>query len=126
MKQHRSVRGSLCSRVKECLFKHFGLNPINSKASHTEVENWKGQIKVKESFSTLFKSDKSEKTHMVQILENLWPKDNIKNISKVLIAYAVGICEILLDPDNRTIQITEADIKNKIRKNVKKLVSFMK
>ncbi len=63
---------------------------------------------------------------MVQILENLWPKDNIKNISKVLIAYAVRICEILLDLDNQTIQITEVDIKNKIRKNVKKLVSFMK
>jgi len=63
---------------------------------------------------------------MVQILENLWPKDNIKNISKVLITYVVGICEILLDLNNRIIQITEADIKNKIRKNVKKLVSFMK
>ncbi len=63
---------------------------------------------------------------MVQILKNLWSKDNIKNISKVLITYAVEICEILLDPDNRIIQIIEADIKNKIRKNVKKLVSFMK
>ena len=63
---------------------------------------------------------------MIQILENLQPKDNIKNISKVLIAYAIGICEILLDLDNRTIQITETDIKNKIRKNVKKLVNFMK
>ncbi len=89
-------------------------------------ENWKSQIKVKEGFLTLFKLDKSKKTHMVQILENLWFKDNIKNISKVLIAYAVRICEILLDLDNQTIQITEVDIKNKIRKNVKKLVSFMK
>ena len=71
MKQHKSYRGSLYSRVKECLFKHFELNLINSKASLTEVENWKGQIKVKEGFSTLFKSDKSKKTHMVQILENL-------------------------------------------------------
>ncbi len=126
MKQHRSYKGSLCSQVKECLFKHFGLNPINSKASLTEVENWKGQIKVKKGFSTLFKSDKSKKTYMVQILENLWLKDNIKNISKVLIVYAIGICEILLELDNWTIQITEVDIKNKIKKNMKKLVSFIK
>ena len=71
MKQHRSCKGSLYSRVKECLFKHFVLNSINSKASLTEVENWKGQIKVKEGFLTLFKSDKSKKTYIVQILENL-------------------------------------------------------
>lgn len=126
MKQHRSFRGSLCSRVKDGLFKHFGLKQINSKAPSHEVESWKGQVKVKESFSTLFKSDQSKKTHMIQILEKLWPKNKIKNIPKVLIAYAVGICEIFLNPDNRTIQIVESDIKNRIRKNLKKMVSFVK
>ena len=126
MKQHRSLRESLCSRVKDGLFKHFGLKQINSKASSPEVESWKGQVKVKESFSTLFKLDQSKKTHMIQMLEKLWPKNKIKNIPKVLIAYAVGICEIFLNPDNRTIQIVESDIKNRIRINLKKMVSFVK
>ena len=126
MKQHRSFRGSLCFQVKDDLFKHFGLKQINSKAPPPEVESWKGQVKVKESFSTLFKLDQSKKTHMIQMLEKLWSKNKIKNIPKVLIAYAVGICEIFLNPDNRTIQIVESDIKNRIRINLKKMVSFVK
>jgi hypothetical protein len=41
-----------------------------------------------------------------------------KNISKVLIAYAVSICELVLDPQNLEVQISEKAIKLIYTKNL--------
>ena len=58
---------------------------------------------------------------MSKILENLW-KGGKKNGSKVQIAFAISVCEIVLNPDNPFVSINE-DIINPFF--VKNLVSFL-
>lgn len=46
----------------------------------------------------------------------MWP--NPDNISKQLIAYAVSVIEMVLDPDYHQIRIIDEKVKYKIRKNL--------
>ena len=124
MKQHRSYRGCLCSQVKAEVFKEFELKPINVKSSLTKIKEWKSQPKLKKSFLMLFKQSENGKTHIVKILEKLWPKSELKNVPEILISYTVRISEVLLNLENKNIQITEQIIKLKIMKNLRDIVSL--
>ena len=52
---------------------------------------------------------------MSRILEKVWADpDKASNVS---IAFAISVCEELLNPDNESIQIKEEVLKNKLKKN---------
>lgn len=61
---------------------------------------------------------------MYCILKNVWPKNEIKNIPEIWLAYAISISEIMLNPEIKNIQASEHEVKLKILKNSRKLVSF--
>lgn len=117
MKQHRSGRGSLCSRIKSEIFKDFELNPISLKASFDEIKSWKNQPKLRKIFSQLFKKDPDGKMRIVKVLEKIWPKSELETISDSLIAYTIGVAEVLLDPENKNIQMSEELVKPKMMKS---------
>jgi hypothetical protein len=48
-----------------------------------------------------------------------------KNIAKIKIAYAMGICEIFLNPDNQHIQMSEKVMKPRIVKNLVKFQTII-
>lgn len=50
-----------------------------------------------------------------QIIKKIW-KDR-KNAPKIQVAYAMGVCEILLNPNNLCIQLSEDIIKPSLTKN---------
>ena len=52
---------------------------------------------------------------MFQIIEKIWREK--KNIPKIQIAYAISICEMLLNPNNLIIQVSEEIIKPKLARN---------
>ena len=97
------------------------LPSINSQASYSEIQEWKGKSTVKKCYSNLFKKIRPDQpaTYMSKIVEKL-RKEN-KSPSNIQIAYAISICKMYLFPKNQPIQIAELIIKPKITKN---LVSF--
>src|SRR5438874_3914382 len=60
-------------------------------------------------------------TFMSKIIDKVWPIK--KKAPKVHIAYAISVCEFILNPKNKKIQISEFPIKHKISKYLNKLVN---
>lgn len=124
MEKHRSLRGTLTSRIKESIFTIFGENilpPINLNAPPIEISQWKLTSNVRWCYDNLF-SPMNENTtisYMARILEKIWPDSSIP--SQTLLAYTVSVCQVVLDPNNKNIRITKKTIKKRFRIN---LVSF--
>lgn len=111
------MRGTLCSRIKSEIFKDFDLQPISVKAPFDDIKSWKNQSKLRKVFSQLFKRDRDGKVQIVRVLEKIWPKAELETISDSSIAYAIGVAEVLLDPDNKNIQMSEELVKPKMVKS---------
>lgn len=99
----------------------YNLPSINTQASPSKIQEWKNRPEVRKCHNNLFRKvkDGQSKTYMSLIIEKL-RKEN-KNPSKIQIAYAIGICETYLNPNNQNIQMSESIMKSKIMNN---LVSF--
>lgn len=96
-----------------------GLPPINNTAKATEITAWKKKPVLLRCFKNLFteingNAEESE-TYMERIIQDAWPKK--KKISDQQIAWAISIAEILLDPKNEYIKITEETILPILEKN---------
>ncbi|GET64358.1 hypothetical protein GLOIN_2v1775615 [Rhizophagus irregularis DAOM 181602=DAOM 197198] len=98
--KHRSARSSLASKVKDIIyvvFKEFNLLTIpavNTALKESEIRKWKGSPAVK---------------------NYCYGKNQLSNMQ---IAYAISICEIILNPKNLHIQVTESVIKPILLKNL--------
>lgn len=77
---------------------------------------WKRSPEVKQAYNNLHKLANNKKTWIENIIIRMWP--NPDNISKQLIAYAVSVIEMVLDPDYHQIRIIDEKVKYKIRKNL--------
>ena len=129
MEKHRSLRGTLTSRIKESIFAVFGENtlpPINMNASAEEINRWKLTPNVRRCYQNLFKpmSGNTSISYMARILERIWPDSSAPTQTQK--AYAVSVCQILLNPDNKHIRITSKDIKKRLRRNLVSFVAFCK
>lgn len=117
MAQHRSIRGTFTSRVKEAIYVIFGteLPQIKSEAS---IQEWKRRPEVRRCYRKLFKkvSENQPSTYMTKIVEKVWKEK--KNAPKIQIAFAISICEVFLNPDNQVIYMNEQVMDSKIRKNL--------
>ncbi|UZO15785.1 uncharacterized protein OCT59_007200 [Rhizophagus irregularis] len=126
VQQHRSIRGTFTSRVKDVMYSVFEatghkLPSINTQASPSKIQEWKSKAEVKRCYNNLFKKvkDGQPTTYMSLIIDKL-RKEN-KNPSKTQIAYAISICETYLNPNNQNIQMSESIMKSKIINNLQKL-----
>ncbi|RHZ89295.1 hypothetical protein Glove_16g59 [Diversispora epigaea] len=101
-KRLRSLRGTLCARVKTAIFENFSnmLPPISNVAKASEIAAWKKKLAVSNCFRKLFEKieDDENDTYMTKIIKNVWPKK--KNIPNLQIAWAISISEIFLNPKN--------------------------
>ncbi|CAB4493023.1 unnamed protein product [Rhizophagus irregularis] len=126
--KHRSAWDSLASKVKDIMyviFKEFNLPTIpavNTALKESEIRKWKGSPAVKNCYGNLFKKIKNPdlETYMSRILQILKGKNQLSNMQ---IAYAMSICEIILNLKNLHIQVTESVIKPVLTKNLKKITS---
>ena len=120
MAQHRSIRGTFTSKVKEAMNYAFGIKLplINAQTTPSQVQDWKKKLEVRECHSKLFKkiSDDQPTTFMTKIIERLWRER--RNAPKIQIAFAISICQTYLDPTNQIIQMNEYVMKPKILKNM--------
>ncbi|RHZ72262.1 hypothetical protein Glove_243g97 [Diversispora epigaea] len=87
-KRLRSLRGTLCARVKTAIFENFSnmLPPISNVAKASEIAAWKKKLAVSNCFRKLFEKieDDENDTYMTKIIKNVWPKK--KNIPNLQIA----------------------------------------
>jgi hypothetical protein len=88
---------------------------ISTNASPTEISKWKNNPAVKKCHDKLLEPineyDDETTTYMVRIMEKVFIDPN--KASDILIAYAMSVCDIFLDPKNEHIQITKSIIKEK-------------
>ena len=127
MAKHRSARGSFVAKTREAIhfvFRSFQLPPFpcSTTVSESETIEWKKNPIVKVCHNKLYKkiNPNGTETYMTKIIDRLF-KGEKKKTSKVLIAFAISICEKLLNPDNRILSINEEVIKDSLSKNI---VSF--
>jgi hypothetical protein len=117
LSQHRSIRGTFTSKVKDAIYAIFG-NELTRIKSEESIREWKVRPEVKRCYKKLFKkvSEDQPSTYMTKIIEKIWKEK--KNALKIQIAFAISICEVYLNPDNHVIQINEQVMDSKIRKNL--------
>ncbi|RHZ78578.1 hypothetical protein Glove_160g16 [Diversispora epigaea] len=122
-KRLRSLRGTLCARVKTAIFENFSnmLPPISNVAKASEIAAWKKKLAVSNCFRKLFEKieDDENDTYMTKIIKNVWPKKN--NISNLQIAWAIFISEIVLNPKNEVIIMSEEIIQPALARNLRKI-----
>ena len=114
--KHQSQRGSLTSKIKEAIFSVFGeanLPPISMNESPQEISRWKKNPAVRSCYLKLHKpvTDDENVTYVLRIIEKVF----VSPVPNLLIAFAMSICDIFLNPDDENIQITESAIKIKLK-----------
>jgi hypothetical protein len=127
LNQHRSLRGTLTSNIKDAVFSVFGvknLPTMDTKHTLDDILEWKSKPSVRKCFENLHKQVNNGKTYMTRILQKVWPRNDVREIRHHWIAYAVTVCEILLDPEIPSIQITELIAKPRMRIHLQNIVSF--
>jgi hypothetical protein len=102
------------------MFAVFGeaqLESINSNAISSDVSAWKSSEKMKACYQKLFMpiaSDPND-TYMVRILGKVWPSKMPRNIQ---MAYAMAICQIMLNEYYVKLTMSEETVKKRVRKNL--------
>ena len=113
------MRGAISTRVRSSIFAVFGepqLPPINTKSSSGEIKAWKESSQVKDAYNKLKeRRQDSQLTWSGRIIQKTWP--NAKNISKEKLAFAISICQFLLNPKNESIKIKDNVIRILMEKN---------
>ena len=101
------------------MFAVFGdlLTPINNKAKPEIVLEWKRSVETKSCYKRLFKniSEDSEETYMSLILKKIWPSGDA---TQEKVAYAIAVCQTMLDPKQDSLMISESIIKHKLSRNL--------
>lgn len=113
------MRGTIASQVRSSIFVVFGelqLPPINTKSSPSAIKTWKESQLVKDAFKKLKEQRQdSELTWSGRIIQKTWP--NVKKISKEKLAFAISICQFLLNSKNESIKINDKIIRRLMEKN---------
>ncbi|POG57938.1 hypothetical protein GLOIN_2v1735208, partial [Rhizophagus irregularis DAOM 181602=DAOM 197198] len=78
LQQHKSIRGTFTSRVKDVMYSVFEetghkLPSINTQASPSKIQEWKSKAEVKRCYNNLFKKvkDRQPTTYMSLIIDKL-------------------------------------------------------
>ena len=114
--KHRSQKGSLTSKIKEAIFSVFGeanLPPISTNESPQDISRWKKNPAVRSCYLKLHKPviDDENVTYVLRIIEKVF----VSPVPNLLIAFAMSVCDIFLNPNDENIQITKSAIKIKLK-----------
>ncbi|RIB21010.1 hypothetical protein C2G38_2034740 [Gigaspora rosea] len=115
----RSLQSTLMNKIKETLFSVYGnlIELINNKAKPNEVLMWKKSTKTNECYQKLFKEleENSDERYMTRILNKIW-QDGKAPSKKI--AYAIAICQTMLNPKNKIIMMSDHIVKKLIAINL--------
>ena len=99
------------------------LEHINNKSTSKEVLNWKKSAKTKKCYEKLFKNIEkgSKNTYMTRILERIQPSSGASNENAV---YTIAICQTMLNPNIKTLAISEKIIQQRVKRNLVSLYYY--
>jgi hypothetical protein len=106
--------------VKDAMFSVFGesqLDSINTNATPADVSEWKASAKTKACYQKLFtpiSSDPND-SYMSRILSKVWPDKLPTNIK---MAYAIAVCQIMLNDYYEKLTMSEDTVKDRLRRNL--------
>jgi hypothetical protein len=106
--------------VKDAMFSVFGesqLDSINTNATPADVSEWKASAKTKACYQKLFTQISSDPndTYMSRILSKVWPDKLPTNIK---MAYAIAVCQIMLNDYYEKLTMSEDTVKDRLRRNL--------
>ncbi|RIB30896.1 hypothetical protein C2G38_2151473 [Gigaspora rosea] len=118
LKQHRSLRSALTTLVKDAIFSVFGesqLDSINTNVTSADVWEWKASAKMKACHQKLFTPISSDPNdlYMSRILSKVWSDKLPTNIK---MAYAIAVCQIMLNDYYKKLTMSEDTVKDRLRK----------
>jgi len=124
---HRSLRGSIVTRVKSALFAIFGeqeLPYIDTKSTPQEIKKWKDSEQLKNAYEKLYQRIDRDKemTWCARVIQKVWP--NFKKLTKEKIAFGMAVCQYTLNPKTESIKINDEEIRKimKVNKVSKKYI----
>ncbi|RHZ87480.1 hypothetical protein Glove_34g68 [Diversispora epigaea] len=105
-KKLRALWSTLYARVKTSIFEVCKIPPISIVAEASKISAWKKNLAISNSFRKLFDKVKEdeEDTYITRIIKNV-----------------ISIAEIILNPNNENIKISEEIIKPVLLKNLNKI-----
>jgi hypothetical protein len=79
LSQHRSIRDTFTSKVKEAIYAIFG-NELTRIKSEESIREWKVRPEVKRCYKKLFKkvSEDQPSTYMTKIIEKIWKEKKMR------------------------------------------------
>ena len=98
------------------------LESINNKASPEEVLKQKHSEKTKACYKQLFEDvENSDETYMSRILKKIWPSGDATNEK---VAYAIAVCQTILDPNYEKITMSDTAVKNRAARNLVNIYNY--
>src|SRR5437763_3640141 len=98
------------------------LESINNKASPEEVLKWKRSEKTKACYKQLFEDvENSDETYMSRILKKIWLSGDATSEK---VAYAIAVCQAMLDKNYEKITMSDTAIKNRAARNLVNIYNY--
>src|SRR5277367_2241336 len=111
----KDVRGTYVAAVRNAIFKTFGLQTTTiCRKNFQDILGWKKSKKVKESYEKLF-TDRD-------MIENIATKafsylnTASEDVFSDMYIYTAAVCDIILNPDNPTIEILKKSLELRMRR----------
>lgn len=117
----RNMRSSQVSKIKDTIFDVFReIPPININEKPSTIASWKKNPDVESCFNKLYNlidpNNEESDTFMTLIIKKVWPKKS--NLSNLHLAWAASVVEIVLDPNNPHLKLSESIVRPILEKNL--------
>lgn len=112
----KDLRGSHVSSVRGAISRTFGLQltAANRRRNSRDVLDWKKSEDVKDSYNQLF----TENGAVIEDITNMaFPSSNTLSEAEYndLYIYTAAVCDILLNPDNPTIEVSRKSLETRMQ-----------
>lgn len=119
MRRMKDIRGINASAVKNAIFRVFGMNnlpPINRQKNSKEISDWKASNEVAQCYTKLFQIGPDGISNINHIARIAYPSMREKSLSVDYCAYIAGVCDIILNPQHHSIEISKSALQRRICK----------
>src|SRR5271154_4201143 len=111
----KDVRGTHITAVRNAIFKTFGLQTTTiCRKNSQDILGWKKSKKVKESYEKSF----TDRNVIENIVTKAFSYLNMasEDVFSNMYIYTVAVCDIILNPDNPTIEILKKSLELRMRR----------
>ena len=119
MRRMKDIRGFNVVAIKKVIFRVFGMNilpPINNQKNSKEISEWKASLEVAECYNKLFQLGNDGTTNINHIACITFPTLCEKPLSIDLYAYIASVCDIVLNPNHPSIEISKTSLQRRMEK----------